>query len=1115
MKKFLITILVLAFAINLKSQDVRLVVPKLSIENSIKTFLDARAASFSSYTPGFGVDMYNVKLIYSESHPLILDLIPPNKFRIQCGIIGRANVNYLAGNFQINGEGNITIEGIMAVEGQQGQLTLIGTANAVIQVSGIPGFLLNIINSNQFTLLLPPFELATFVFTFPTIPLNYFTTNYPTINITNDNVILGLQTPSNFIIVDQKDQSGNRILNSSIAHWENNTFASYTVPGIFSNLPVNSWQTFRGDQGFQLTPFQKYNNWNNLSTVENHKKFYLDGSLSRLNSNFKLTYSDITIKNSLELSSINSNDSIFFKDPWLIDYPDPLYGNTLRNQGMNAPFKKRPSPFYPDYSTSYNGDVYKGVFLNQGWPNWDPPYYSVKADYVQDIQLQQTGRTHKFYFQGWSATPQGSATFQNANALETPVVFNQPNATVQANYKGTQLSSTTEGFKNSGQRKLIITSYPQSYYHLVYSSMGSVWYEKALVNYDVLSPLDWQLMNNQKSLNAHLQNSEAKSPSIDYMYATHNQNEENYFIYITYQNKKPDGKYEIRLSKFDQSGVKLFDIPVYESSTINYNSVDCTPVVGVARQITPGYPIKLVVLWKRPAEGSSSAGLYYMAGVDNGSYVQWTDSYPNPTKIPSTDVNSSYPSLAVLKKPNDAIYFHLAYQQGTSEIKYSYIIFGVNGTTPQNTVSISSGSGSYINISPSITVFNSSSGYVNYDSPKIVWCTGEDGAVIYRYRTNMTTTKWSPMYIYYENDDVQSPTISGPKYDPRGIDDEFYFGWSWLGGYYKSYVSTANLSLKRSMPYRGKDLQLATSGSGWEGFGYLVLDNFTRTTAPIVFENKWINTQLSKITSNISSGRAGTVIKNDAEFYFAFGDIKLNDNSVSFNPLNDTTLIENLDDLNSYLQTEPISVTDNDALTYSVFYGLKDSVTAFNNLSNEEFVRFKIEVLDANTQQVLSSLDNVEQRKYSLIEYENLSYQISMQGIGQRDIVLRLKVENNFNSESSLANIYSFNQAVSKNRIKQMKWNDETLPKKFALEQNYPNPFNPTTVISWQSPVGSHQTLKVYDVIGNEVATLVNEYKEAGRHKVEFDGSMLASGVYIYKLTAGSFVSSKKMMVIK
>jgi len=88
-------------------------------------------------------------------------------------------------------------------------------------------------------------------------------------------------------------------------------------------------------------------------------------------------------------------------------------------------------------------------------------------------------------------------------------------------------------------------------------------------------------------------------------------------------------------------------------------------------------------------------------------------------------------------------------------------------------------------------------------------------------------------------------------------------------------------------------------------------------------------------------------------------------------------------------------------------------------------------------------------------------------------------------------------------------------PQAFSLEQNYPNPFNPTTKISWQSPVGSHQTLKVYDVLGNEVATLVDEYKAAGRYEVEFDASGLASGIYFYRIQAGSFVETKKMILLK
>jgi len=94
-----------------------------------------------------------------------------------------------------------------------------------------------------------------------------------------------------------------------------------------------------------------------------------------------------------------------------------------------------------------------------------------------------------------------------------------------------------------------------------------------------------------------------------------------------------------------------------------------------------------------------------------------------------------------------------------------------------------------------------------------------------------------------------------------------------------------------------------------------------------------------------------------------------------------------------------------------------------------------------------------------------------------------------------------------------------TQPTDFILEQNYPNPFNPSTKISWQSPIGSHQTIKVFDVLGNEITTLVDEFKPAGRYEVEFQSSVgsrhLASGIYFYQLSAGSFVQTKKMILIR
>ena len=89
------------------------------------------------------------------------------------------------------------------------------------------------------------------------------------------------------------------------------------------------------------------------------------------------------------------------------------------------------------------------------------------------------------------------------------------------------------------------------------------------------------------------------------------------------------------------------------------------------------------------------------------------------------------------------------------------------------------------------------------------------------------------------------------------------------------------------------------------------------------------------------------------------------------------------------------------------------------------------------------------------------------------------------------------------------------IPTEFGLIQNYPNPFNPSTKINYQIPEISFVTLKVYDVLGNEIATLVNEEKPIGSYEVEFNAKSLPSGIYFYRLQAGSFVETKKMVLMK
>ena len=93
--------------------------------------------------------------------------------------------------------------------------------------------------------------------------------------------------------------------------------------------------------------------------------------------------------------------------------------------------------------------------------------------------------------------------------------------------------------------------------------------------------------------------------------------------------------------------------------------------------------------------------------------------------------------------------------------------------------------------------------------------------------------------------------------------------------------------------------------------------------------------------------------------------------------------------------------------------------------------------------------------------------------------------------------------------------NNQNVPSEYRLEQNYPNPFNPTTTVKYALPKASNVTLRIYDMVGNEVMSVVNGHQAAGNYVETIDASSLASVVYFYKLTAGDFTESKKMSVVK
>lgn len=178
-----------------------------------------------------------------------------------------------------------------------------------------------------------------------------------------------------------------------------------------------------------------------------------------------------------------------------------------------------------------------------------------------------------------------------------------------------------------------------------------------------------------------------------------------------------------------------------------------------------------------------------------------------------------------------------------------------------------------------------------------------------------------------------------------------------------------------------------------------------------------------------------------------------------------------------------------------------------------------------------TSLENsVELQWITSSETNNSGFEIQRKVLGENSEWTKIGFVKG-SGTSTETNAYSF---VDKNpfkginlyRLKQIDYDGSykifnsvavnfSVPVKFALEQNYPNPFNPTTSIQYS--IGSRQfvSIKVFNVLGNEVATLVNENKEAGSYKVEFNASDLPSGIYYYKLSAGNYSDVKKMMLIK
>ncbi len=310
--------------------------------------------------------------------------------------------------------------------------------------------------------------------------------------------------------------------------------------------------------------------------------------------------------------------------------------------------------------------------------------------------------------------------------------------------------------------------------------------------------------------------------------------------------------------------------------------------------------------------------------------------------------------------------------------------------------------------------------------------------------------------------------------------------WSESNGNYTKYVkrrtdtdydATVSLSTNGLYP-------LLSNGSTFENLKASVFN--TVTSAPYLINNCTNDFSvefLDKINSNgsidLTYGRAGVIGKNGIEFLFNIGDVLLDDESIKFIEMNDTLPITSVNQLNEVARTNNFYLNSQSQLMFSNFYYVVNKNLADSLLTNEFSLKFKCELVNASTNNAVGTFDNVTYNKFNVQEYANPSYLIDCTGIESGDYYLRLFSTVNDEVVYSISEIQRDNVSLEKQNFILRNFKGEVSPIDYTLEQNYPNPFNPRTTIRYQIPQDGIVTLKIYDILGSEVATLAKRRKSS------------------------------------
>jgi len=713
-------------------------------------------------------------------------------------------------------------------------------------------------------------------------------------------------------------------------------------------------------------------------------------------------------------------------------------------------------------------------------------------------QFQALGTT--WWFHHWD---NGST-----NTVRSNIQVTAP-TTITAFYKGNLRSNDQNAISSASQRKMVRTDNGQ--YHCVYESMGTVWYAHSATSdfYGAWYP-DQYVYDH------------GKNPAIDY--------DEN-LVTIVFEEYDPQvgGDAKIHLFGFSPLGNGVYapwnniEIATYPNSYYG----NAKPVVTFNTYYDNGEIF--VAYRKNSTEGIKSATIRI---VDNHWQSLIIEGY-----IPGTNSYCINPSVTGKAGVGQTDYIYIAYEY-LSNIYFTFAYWGgYNWSFNSQTVPLSSDCGFNYNSYPVISLsFNSPNYYVMvswqgiYDAQSDNPMPKETGGSepLRRAAAVVKTgwgTNWGTSSNFSDNVDF---TNNGSLNSTYGS----IMSWSESDGQYSKYVRRRNpFGYDAITPLFENGIHtLVSNGSEFGNIKAMVFDK--STNAPYLINKctndfTYIPDGFGKITEagviDISYGRSGIIEKNGIGFVFNIGDVLLNGETIKFIERADTLPVTSIEELNLSVRTDTLYLNPQSELIFSDYYYVVNGERADSLLSNGFNLMFKCELINLSNGEVIGLFRQVHYKKSNIEEFGHEAYLVDCSGIEAGEYCLRLRTTVNENVNLSLADVQMDNVLLEKSKLNPRNFKGESLPIEYALEQNYPNPFNPATTIRYQLPKDGLVTLKVYDILGAEVVTLVNEEKVAGKYEVNFDASRLASGVYIYRLNVNdpstssgqSFINVKKMVLLK